>query len=147
MAHDNGVCTSDASALMFCIRHGETHWNASEKLQGQMNVPLNLTGRQQAHAAGTYLAAHYSFGKGAKDIIISSDLDRAVETATIIGAVVGLPVFTHPLLRETSLGMGPDVACVCDSGCSIRDVRRRVARPDLERSRRLVSSGNFPKKT
>ena len=68
------------------IRHGQTDWNREERLQGATDVPLNDAGRQEARA----VAAHLRGGAIPWDVLVSSPLGRAVETARIIGAVLGL---------------------------------------------------------
>jgi len=80
------------------IRHGETEWNSQIRWQGHTDVPLNETGRQQASGVALQL----------KDrplkAILSSDLSRARETAEIIAAPHGIPVFTTEQLREVNIG-------------------------------------------
>lgn len=80
-------------------RHGETDWNAEKRMQGHRDLPLNDTGRAQVIAAAPSVAA---FGP---QVIVSSDLRRAVDTAAAAAALTGLPVTTDPRLRETSLGL------------------------------------------
>lgn len=72
-------------AKLALVRHGETDWNAEGRLQGRMDIPLNDVGRGQARAAG-----HELGGSGAWDVLVSSPLGRAAETASLIGNVVGL---------------------------------------------------------
>ncbi len=75
--------------------------------QGRVNIPLNANGQAQAQAAAARLQ-----GQGICTIV-SSTLGRARETATIVGAALGLPFSTDPGLQETSFGeqegkpMGP----------------------------------------
>lgn len=72
------------SATLVLVRHGETAWNAEGRLQGQTDIPLNDLGRAQAHAAGQ------SLGSEPWDVIVSSSLGRAIETAELIGQNLGL---------------------------------------------------------
>jgi probable phosphoglycerate mutase len=66
------------------VRHGETEWNRTNRVQGLTDIPLNDTGRQQAREAGRRLAAEHW------DAIAASPLSRAAETARIIAGEVGL---------------------------------------------------------
>jgi probable phosphoglycerate mutase len=90
---------SAAQRFMYLVRHGTTDWNASGRIQGHMDIPLNDTGRAQARRAGTRLA-----GLGAT-ALYSSDLLRASETAHIIGQGLGLSVTQHAGLREMHFGV------------------------------------------
>jgi uncharacterized phosphatase len=69
---------------LYLVRHGETNWNAARRIQGSTDIPLNAMGRRQAATTGQLLARREWDG------IFSSPLGRAVETAQIIGAAVGL---------------------------------------------------------
>jgi probable phosphoglycerate mutase len=80
------------------IRHGETAWNAVRKLQGHLDVPLNAEGRRQAKA----LAAGLQNEK--LDAIISSDLQRAMQTAGEIARLQGLATRIDQELRERCFG-------------------------------------------
>ena len=89
---------------LYCVRHGETDWNAAGRLQGQYDTPLNDKGRAQAAAAGAYLADALR-GRGAAVPVYSSDLLRTSETAAAIAAALGSPaVRSDARLRETHLG-------------------------------------------
>jgi probable phosphoglycerate mutase len=81
------------------VRHGETDWNAAGRMQGQSDTPLNALGRAQAECVAQCLA-HEPVGA-----IYSSDLARALETATIIGQALDLPVITSSRLRERRYGI------------------------------------------
>lgn len=82
--------------LLTLVRHGETDWNRDRRIQGSTDIALNDTGRAQARSAATTLRG---------EIIVSSDLSRASETAQIIAGELGLPApRTYPELRERSYG-------------------------------------------
>lgn len=72
------------------VRHGETEWNAQQRVQGRTDIPLNDTGRAQAAETGARLRAEQAT-HGRWDVIVSSPLSRAHETARIIAAELGLP--------------------------------------------------------
>lgn len=82
------------------IRHGETAWNALGRWQGNAPVPLNEAGLAQARALATYLAAQ----PWRIDVIYSSPLPRARQSAQAIADALGLPVRTDDRLREVDLG-------------------------------------------
>lgn len=103
---------------MWIVRHGESTWNARDLVQGQSPGPvLTRRGRQQARAAARLMAG------APVSAVISSDLDRAVETAAHIADVLGLPVRTDPRLRERALGdaEGRPLAVLEPAGSGIRD--------------------------
>ena len=88
-----------ASTRILLIRHGETDWNATGRLQGHSDTPLNAVGREQARRAARRLASE------PVRALYSSDLARSIETATIIGRALGLRVTTSPQLRERRYGV------------------------------------------
>ena len=64
----------------YFVRHGETDYNKQTLMQGHSNIPLNEKGRQQAKDAAAQLRTlGLSF-----DVVYSSPLDRAMETARIL---------------------------------------------------------------
>ena len=75
-----------------------TDWNTERKTQGQSDIPLNEEGRQQARALALRL------GTEQWDLIFSSDLSRAKETADIVAGTLGLSVQTDHRLREMHKG-------------------------------------------
>ena len=83
---------------LILLRHGQTHYNASFRMQGQLDTELSELGVQQAHAAGRALAPRRPW------TIISSDLRRAHATARALATEVEIEVRTDPRLRETHLG-------------------------------------------
>lgn len=83
---------------LLLARHGETDWNAAGRWQGHANPPLNATGRLQAAELAERLQ-----GVGI-EVVVSSDLARASETAAIVAARLHLPVSHDPELREIDVG-------------------------------------------
>jgi probable phosphoglycerate mutase len=84
---------------IIAVRHGETSWNADARIQGQLDIGLNETGRWQAQRVGKALAEEPIAA------VYSSDLERAQATAQPISDVKGVPVIPHEGLRERSFGM------------------------------------------
>ena len=80
------------------IRHGLTAWNADGRFQGHTDVPLSDEGRAQAHALAGYVAALQGV-----DVVVSSPLVRAVETARI--AFPDQVIATDARLRELHFGV------------------------------------------
>ncbi len=83
---------------LFLVRHGITTYNISELYTGQTDAPLTELGVRQAEAAATYLATEKL------DVIVSSDLQRARNTALTIVQSHNLPVLEDPELREIGMG-------------------------------------------
>jgi broad specificity phosphatase PhoE len=79
-------------------RHGNTDWNATNRVQGQTDVPLNDLGRQQAVDAAEILL------KMRPAAIVASDLRRATDTAAALAALAGLPIRPDARLRERYFG-------------------------------------------
>lgn len=80
-------------------RHGRTAWNATGRVQGQSDVPLDEVGRQQAASAAARLAALRP------DRIVTSDLMRAADTAEELGRLTGVGVEKDMRLREMHFGV------------------------------------------
>ena len=80
------------------LRHGQTDFNAGNRMQGQLDTELSDLGRDQAVAAAEVLAKRQPL------LIVSSDLRRALDTATTLGERSGMPLQVDARLRETHLG-------------------------------------------
>jgi 2,3-bisphosphoglycerate-dependent phosphoglycerate mutase len=83
---------------LLIVRHGETDWNAQHRWQGHADVPLNDRGRAQAFALAEELANE------SVDVIYTSDLSRARDTADIVGSRLGVPILILADLREIDVG-------------------------------------------
>lgn len=81
------------------VRHGETDWNVARRWQGQSGPGLNRRGQAQATAVAEHLATHEPTVR-----LVSSDLDRARETAEEIAAAVPGQLELDPRLREIDVG-------------------------------------------
>jgi probable phosphoglycerate mutase len=84
---------------IIAVRHGETAWNVDARIQGQLDVGLNDTGRWQARRVGEALAGEKI------SAVYSSDLGRAHQTAQSIAEVTGVAVVPEEGLRERSFGI------------------------------------------
>ena len=80
------------------LRHGQTEYNAGSRMQGQLDTDLSALGREQAAAAAEVLAKREPLA------IVSSDLRRALDTATALAELSGVDVSVDTRLRETHLG-------------------------------------------
>jgi broad specificity phosphatase PhoE len=81
------------------VRHGETEWNRTDKIQGHSDVPLNQNGILQAKKAADWLVKN-----GPWDRLYSSKLIRARKTAEIIGAGLNLEPNILGSLAERRFG-------------------------------------------
>jgi broad specificity phosphatase PhoE len=79
-------------------RHGETDHNAGGIWQGQLDTALSATGKEQADAAAAVLAAY------PPTVLVSSDLERAADTARALASLTGLQVRYDERLREIHAG-------------------------------------------
>ena len=81
------------------VRHGESIWNAEGRWQGAANPPLSDTGRAQARQLADGVR------DAGVDSLVTSDLDRARETAQIVAETLGLPeASVDPGWRERDVG-------------------------------------------
>jgi broad specificity phosphatase PhoE len=89
--------------FLILVRHGETQWNAEDRLTTHSDIPLNNAGREQAEQAGLAL-------EGASfDALFSSPLIRAFETSEIIKEHLSVETIKRPTihlgaLKEPSAG-------------------------------------------
>ncbi|MCL2542764.1 MAG: histidine phosphatase family protein [Nocardioidaceae bacterium] len=133
-------------APVYLVRHGQSEWNVLRLTQGQTRHPrLTDLGREQARVAGDLLAGCLPAGDhlpaGKQPRLLTSDLVRAHETATIVGERLGVEPVVDVRLREQHLGTlegrgydetwaahdWSDPALRVPGGESALDVGRRVA--------------------
>lgn len=100
-APDAGLRTQTFAAMtrICLVRHGETEWNAQQRIQGNLDIPLNANGMAQADAAARGLV-----GAGIESIY-SSDLARARQTAEAAAQHIGCPLLFCQQLRERRFGV------------------------------------------
>ena len=83
---------------LYIVRHGETPWNKDKRLQGNVDIRLNDYGRELA----------VKTGEGLKntpiDLIYSSPLMRAYETAELIRGDRDIEIITDDRIKEISFG-------------------------------------------
>ena len=83
---------------LLLVRHGHTDWNLEGRYQGRADTPLNGKGREEARLVGERLKSE------GVDLIYSSDILRAYETAQIIAGALGKEISTLESLREVDTG-------------------------------------------
>lgn len=81
------------------LRHGETHWNLEARIQGQHDSTLTAAGLAQAESLGERMAGERF------DLLVASDLGRAVRTAQAISRRTGHPILEDARLRERHFGV------------------------------------------
>lgn len=116
--------------LLSCVRHGESTYNAENRVQGQCDIPLSDLGIRQSEAVAAALAAASSAGPSPPsavpdaiaesgtssesaerrpwppiELIWSSPLRRAMQTAEIIARRLHVPIVTDPRLQELDAGV------------------------------------------
>ena len=150
--------------MLYIIRHGETEWNKVKRLQGQTDIPLAEEGIRLARETGIGMR------NLPIDLVISSPLTRAVQTARLLTEGREVPIVTDDRVIEISFGdwegecildsdvLPPDfrklfyenpLHCMCPPGGeTFDDVRRRtgdffdslVANPEYKDKHILIST-------
>ena len=84
---------------IYAARHGQTQWNAENRICGRTELPLTQVGLAQAEQL-----AHNAVGKGI-DLIIASPMLRAQQTAGVVAEKLGVPVQIDDRLIEQDYGI------------------------------------------
>ena len=95
--NDTSISDKENQIIISVVRHGETDYNKLGKFHGITDIELNEIGRKQAMEAKEQIKNNY-------DVIISSPLKRARETAEIINGKLGLEIIENDLLKERDFG-------------------------------------------
>lgn len=82
----------------YLFRHGVTDWNKQRRLQGIVDIPLNEEGRQQAQTLNNFLKTL------PLEVIYSSDLSRAKETAVLASDGMNCNIIVDAALKELAFG-------------------------------------------
>jgi probable phosphoglycerate mutase len=92
---------------LYLVRHGETVWNAEDKMQGVKDSPLTEKGVEHAKKLGEKLAGISAGANKSIDVdrIFTSDLGRAFDTAVCIGKCLNLEPEKDDRLRERNMGI------------------------------------------
>ena len=69
---------------LILLRHGQSQWNLENRFTGWVDVPLSSKGEAEARAAGETLRGRHI------DVVYTSVLKRAIDTATIALEVAGI---------------------------------------------------------
>ena len=122
------------------VRHGQSEGNAVQTFLGHTDMGLTVLGHKQAQVTAEYLK------DAGIDVIYTSDLIRAYDTAKCIGEATGIPLIASPELREIYAGKWEgmnfqkiadtyaeyqtwltDIGnAVCTGGESVRDLQKRI---------------------
>ena len=84
--------------MIYLARHGQTAYNLEGRFQGWGDVPLDQTGREQARQLAVAVAEVEPVS------LVSSNIARALETATIVSELIGLEPQIDPRFAETETG-------------------------------------------
>lgn len=117
----------DAATLVYALRHGQTAWNAELRIQGQLDIPLDDTGRWQAERLAEALA---DAGLAA---VYASDLQRAWRTAEPLARAAAAPLVADARLRERGFGLF--------EGCTHAEIEQRWPQACAQWRRREPGAG------
>jgi broad specificity phosphatase PhoE len=118
------------------LRHGQTDWNIDLRLQGTTDIAMNQVGIEQVQNAAKHL-------DGGWDLILSSPLSRARQTAEIVAERIGIEsVVIEPLLLERAFGIGEGLTYAewGEKFAKLDDIPGAESRSSVEmRARELLS--------
>ncbi|WP_277009584.1 histidine phosphatase family protein [Bifidobacterium aquikefiri] len=88
------------------VRHGRTSYNAAQRLQGQIDIPLDSVGQWQVQQTAAALGELYvnPVLEQGRQVVVSSDLGRAMATAHAFADPLGIEIHPDERVRERSFG-------------------------------------------
>lgn len=121
---------------LYFVRHGQTNANLARIFQGQIDTPLNDVGRDQVRATKSRIP-----DLGIKwDVVISSPLSRAYETAQILNELSpNIPILIDPLAIERCFGKGDGVPITKENYNKIMNSEFE----DQETEQEIISRANY----
>jgi broad specificity phosphatase PhoE len=93
------ILRNERDMNIYVVRHGETLWNKEEVFRGRKDVPLNDAGELQAQKVGRY------FADVRVNALVSSPLQRAVQTVQPISATTGIPFDVVEAFTDIDFGI------------------------------------------
>jgi uncharacterized phosphatase len=118
------------------LRHGQTDWNIDLRLQGTTDIPMNQVGIAQVQAAAAQLTRDW-------DVLLSSPLGRARQTAELVAEQIGIKqIAIEPLLLERAFGIGEGLTYAewGEKFAKLDDIPGAESRSSVEaRARELLS--------
>lgn len=87
------------------VRHGRTSYNAARRIQGWVDIPLDEVGLWQVNQTGAALEDLYvKRHPDVRQLVVSSDLQRSLQTAHAFADRIGVEVHADQRLRERHFG-------------------------------------------
>ncbi|MFM1958241.1 MAG: hypothetical protein RI929_604 [Actinomycetota bacterium] len=124
------------NSILGLLRHGQTDWNIDLRLQGTTDIPMNQAGIAQVEAAAKHLDQDW-------DVVLSSPLGRARQTAEIVAKQIGIEsIAIEPLLLERAFGIGEGLTYAewGEKFAKLDDIPGAESRSSVEaRARELLS--------
>ena len=135
------MAARESSRTLIIWRHGETDHNAGGIWQGQLDIALSAKGREQARNGAAALTAYHP------SVIVSSDLQRAADTARSLGELSGLPVRLDERLREIHAGLWQGMTARDVAGQFPAEQAALEAGEDIQRGVHGESMGQVAERT
>ena len=110
---------------VFLVRHGVTAWHEENRVLGQRDIPLSPAGVAQSEQVGATLGGVKLWE------VLSSPLQRAIQTAEIIGRAAGIEVARDPRLIDMQAGKWTGMTY--DEVAASEEYQKFIRQPESER--------------